>query len=419
MPIIQPNGFDDPRNYDDVFSRSVLAGLLSVLREKIFITNITDKGPQTINIPFFPNMAGDSRFMQDFFFFGQKCIYPKLADGNYDSVPRGVITLTDKTINQSAMTHRFTRAKYVKNVDGKLQEFSAYINSIPIQSIYEVVIHTDTYLDMLKIEQTIIEVFYKTQIYSIFYKGFKVPAQCGFPENFGQERLFEYAFPDDQPTKLTFNIEVDTYQPVVDLTSVMANNKRMLYFSGIRDVDDTIVRMIDAEPVVVYAGADLPIKWETTGDVLDVNITYRIENDPTEYKIDTDRPNNGLMIWNIPVLEAMNSLASVYLLNIGYYVHREAVIRPIFDGTGALIDLIILDAGLGYSETTIIEIEEPDFKGTRAEVQLYIVNGQIAGFKILNPGLGYTPTIPVDITIQVQSARHEDIFDEWTGITIQ
>lgn len=416
MPIIQQNGFDDPRNYDDVFSRSVLAGLLSVLSEKINLTNITERGEEIKNVPFFSNMAGNSRFMQDFFFFGQKCIYPKLADGNYDRIPRGVVTRTAHSINQAALTHRFIRAKFVKNVNGKLEEYSAYTNSIPIQTTFEVEILTDTYLDMMKIEQMLVEVFYKTQIYSIFYKGFKIPAQCGFPEEYGSEHLFEYSFPDGQPSKLTFPIEVQTYQPVIDPTSVMANNKRILYFSGIRDVDNTVVRILDDIPVTTHPGSILPIKWETTGDVLDVNITYTRDGEATEYKIETDRPNNGMMLWKVPEI---NPTASVHLLNIGYYVHKEAILHPLFNDAGELIDIIVIDGGMGYNEGTQVEIDEPDFNGVNAQVMPLLINGTIVSFKIISPGSGYTPTVPVDVVIKIESARHQNIFDTWTDIVIQ
>lgn len=416
MPIIQQNGFDDPRNYDDVFGRSVLAGLLSVLSDKVNIFNITDKGRELVNIPFFPSMSGDSRFMQDFFFFGQKCIYPKLADGNYDAIPRGIATRTSSSINQSALTHRFIRATYVKNVDGEIQEFNAYTNSIPVNFTFEIELHTRTYLDLLKAEQAIVEVFYKTQIYSIFYKGFKVPAQVGFPEDYGSDHLFEYSFPEGQPNKLVFPLEISTYQPVIDETSVIANNKRILYFSGIRDVDDTLIRMLDDNPTITYPGSDLPIKWETTGDVLDVNITYRIENDLTEYKIDTDRPNNGLLIWKVPTI---NETASVYLLDIGYYVHREALLHPQFNSVGELIDIIIIDGGIGYDEGTLVEIDETGFKGTQAKAMPLLLNGTIVSFTIIDGGNGYKPTISTDITIQVQSARHKKVLAEWNTITIQ
>ena len=153
-------------NTDNVFSRSVIVGLINLLNNKIQIPNVlSDNKVDVIEIPWFFSQGGDERFMQDYFIHWADCLHPNMVDGNYDIIPRGNVQLTAESINSGALTHRFIRGKRVREVGGQLHTFSSYMNSIPMNYTFEATLKTDTYLDALKISQTIREIIYSTQVF--------------------------------------------------------------------------------------------------------------------------------------------------------------------------------------------------------------------------------------------------------------
>ncbi len=92
-------------NVDDIFLRSIIVGVINVLNEKINYINIKDGNKKVVNVPFFYNMGGQERFLQDYFLSWSDCNYNELSiDGNIDPIPRGIITLSDASINESNLT---------------------------------------------------------------------------------------------------------------------------------------------------------------------------------------------------------------------------------------------------------------------------------------------------------------------------
>ena len=222
-------------NSDDIHARSVIAGLLSYLNQEVFILNTwnkEDKEEEIVEIPFYYSFTGDERYLQDFFGrIWNNCAPGK--EGNYDAIPRGVVKLDGSTIQTSDMTQRFIRGNFnrvIKKVeDGvikgeNLEAFNAYINSIPLQMEFSVEIHVDTMTDAFKIQQTLIEVFYSSKAFYTTYKGILVPCQVGFPEQVGIEKTFEFSYPNNEEVKLTFNLTVETYLPVIDEPNLGSNN---------------------------------------------------------------------------------------------------------------------------------------------------------------------------------------------------
>ena len=81
-------------NVQDIFLRNATLSVLDVLNRKIIIDLVRGDKVEKHEIPFFYNFAGNQGFMQDFFIdLPEDCKYPTLAEGNYDIVPRGIVTL--------------------------------------------------------------------------------------------------------------------------------------------------------------------------------------------------------------------------------------------------------------------------------------------------------------------------------------
>lgn len=215
--------FNNTYNFSDDTERSVIAGLLSFLRDKIKYTNYREDKEQEISVPFFFSFTGDSRFIQDFFSEENT----GKADTNYEVVPRGVVKYEGSSVIKSdELTNPYVRAKYQKEIDGRLLDYSAFFRRIPIQMDMEIEIIVDSHINSLKISSEIKRTFYKNKIYQIQVEGLRIPCLIRFPEDLPTNRLLEYGFTDDKMNKMTFPIEVHSFlYDLVGESDIFAGNR--------------------------------------------------------------------------------------------------------------------------------------------------------------------------------------------------
>jgi len=414
----------------------VIVGIINLLNNKIQFTNqLSDEDIDTIEVPWFFNQSGDERFMQDYFTFWSDCIHPNLSPGNYDIIPRGNITLTGETINSSALTHRFVRGKRVKEIDGQLHTFNAYLNSIPLTMSFDCDILCDSHLNAFKIQQTIREIFYKVQIFHTSYDGFRIPCQVGFPEDMGLEKTFEYSYGDENQVTLNFSLELETYQPVIDKTTERHDSNRMTggfapnidgFANGEQTSTSPNSRTLDItgpidntalvpplSPEVYYSGDTMIINWDTRGPILRTDIYYTINSGTTWTPITKVLVNTGSYPWIIPNFQDVYPSAI-----LSQEPNMIANIRPVVDGSGAISDVIVFNGGLGYDNLLKVEIEEPNFTGTLAVVAPIITNGSITGFNIIDGGSGYTPTQQSTVGIKIEDTNNQNVFSIVNNILV-
>ena len=356
-------------NTDNVHSRAVIVGLINLLNSRVHYENILgDDSIEIVGVPFLYAMSGDERFLQDFFTHWNDCVHPRMADGNYDVIPRGTVTLTSNTINTEMMTHRFVRGTYVKEINGQLQRFSAFLNSLPLTMSFDIEIQTDTVLDAFKIQQSVIETFYKVQVFSVNFRGFRVPCQAGFSEDLGIEKTFEFSYQDQGKVSIKFQVEIETYYPVTDPTTERNDNNRMKTFgingqlpssfnpnsplpfetqttdqttdssfdmskNGQRDIlASNPNRSLNASSQAIgakiypvgeknkpkyyiniitpqaddtfFSTGTIPISWVNTGIVTAVNIYYQIVGTNTWIPIIKNLRNGGFFDWVAPYFDA-------------------------------------------------------------------------------------------------------------------
>lgn len=208
--------FNDRYNTDDVHMRAVMVGLIDLLNKNVVIEQvISDTESTMVPIPFYPAMANQERFMQDFYMHYHPDCQTGYAEGNYDQIPRGVIELSSFTIDSASLVNKFVRGTYHKQVDGQVKAYSDYVNVIPIRMSYDVEIVAGSVLEAFKIVQEFIATFYKAATYQVSYKGFRVPCQVGFAQDYTIEKPVEFSFGDDKKISVNFPLELETYQPVV------------------------------------------------------------------------------------------------------------------------------------------------------------------------------------------------------------
>lgn len=208
--------FSHKYNTDDVLIRACIVGLVNELNNRInYEQQWSDKETQIVKVPFFYAMSGDERFLQDYFSNWSDCA-PDFIEGNTDPIPRGTIFLTGVSVLSGNLTNRFVRGYYNKEVDGELKRYNSYINSIPVQLNFSAEILVDTSIDTFKIVQSAISVFYRTLVFDVNFKGFRIPTQAGFPDSYATDKQFEFTYGNTDRLKTTFDIEVQCYLPLMD-----------------------------------------------------------------------------------------------------------------------------------------------------------------------------------------------------------
>jgi len=356
-------------NSEDILARAVIAGILNILNNHINYQQVwSNTDIENVSVPWFYNMSGDERFLQDFYTFYAWCMPPRPADGNFDRIPRGVITYTGAPIESARITSRFVQGRYLKEIDGKLQSYISYLYSIPLNMGFDCEMWIDTQVTALKLEQIIREVFYKTITFYVYYKGLRVGCQVGFPENYTIQKNIAYSFEPENKIKLTFQLEVETYQPVFDPTTEVAATSTIkafayrLYDPPEKYDGDIYITSPDAS-AILPKGIPLWVDWiyNREGAVINkVDISYALHGDTARIPIERFQPNHEFYVWNIPEdFTTFKEPALIWEETNAVKIIRQPVVRVIPNLYTNKIDVssfYILDPGYFQTPTTSYSI---------------------------------------------------------------
>lgn len=301
-------------NNEAILSRAVIAGILNILNNKITYEQVwSNEDIETVRVPWFYNMSGDERFMQDFYTHYAHCLPPKPIDGNFDMIPRGIITYVGSTIDSARITSRYVQGTYLKEINGQLQTMRSFLYQIPLNINFDCEMWIDTQITALKIEQTIRELFYKTITFYVYYKGMRLGCTAGFPEDITLEKNIQYSFETDNKIKINFSLQVEAYQPVFDPTTEVRNDQNMSGL-GYRLIDmnmpknDGIITMTE-ETINSYQNGTFPkgyplfLEWDYIDEnaiINRVDILWSNHGENTRNIIERGVPNNEFYMWNIP-----------------------------------------------------------------------------------------------------------------------
>ena len=353
-------------NYDNVFNRSVIAGLLYLLNHKLTYEQVWDDNTvENVTIPFAYNFAHakDQRFAQDnYTFFGRECFSDKLIDGKFDMCPRFVMTYTGSQIESSNITNRFVKGTYMKDENGVLVSYTAFMYSIPLTLNFEFEGWIDTLETAFKIEQEIRNTFYKNQTFNVLYKGMKIGCRAGFPETYTlADKTVSYSFESEsQLIKMSFSLAVEAYQPCFDESQSIQSDKKIEYFG----FDPTVynnhiisenkkielhLHQIDTSKYYV-AGQTIEISWDvisTSSDVYTILIYYTTP-DGDKHIIDCSLRQHNFFDWTIP--ETISNFKQPKMLfydNDGINIKKDPKVVVIPESTGYVNSgcFCILDPG--------------------------------------------------------------------------
>jgi hypothetical protein len=298
-------------NNEDVLIRAILAGLLDILNNQIKYTQVwgnSDDEIETISIPWSYNSSGDERFNQDFYTKYAECMPPRPIDGNFYQIPRGAITYIGSSISAQRITSRYVQGRYIKEIDGQLESYVSYLYSIPLNIRIDCEMWVDRQITALKIEQEIREVFYKTKTFYVYYKGMRIGSTVGFPEDTTLEKNINYSFEADNKIKVTFQLEIESYQPVFDPTAEMKASSKIKNFSynvfsetEDKSLNPSLINITTPkENAVIPKGIPIWVEWSGGSNAIKVNIQWCLSGENDLEAIELHTNNHEFFVWNVP-----------------------------------------------------------------------------------------------------------------------
>ena len=216
------SGFLEKFNMDDVYLRNLIIGLLRSLNDKVTYFQVNDQQEKIeVYVPFFFSLTGDEAFLEDSFIEYENCATDKPhAEGNYDVLPRGIVSYQSSGIDTQALTNKYVRMSYaVEDVKGEMKTLSSHTTSIPLNITFNIAMKIDTLLDSFKMYQSVIRTFYKTYSYSFEYEGMRIPVTVGFPEDYESTKQYEFTYGNQEYITFNFSIALETYFPDKDLST--------------------------------------------------------------------------------------------------------------------------------------------------------------------------------------------------------
>lgn len=425
-------------NSDNILIRSVIAGLLDLLNNKIDYTQSWgDNIEETVRVPWMYNMgSSDERFVQDnYTFFGQSCFGGDKITGTFNSIPRGIITYNGSQIESNAICNRFVQGTYLKPVNGILSTYTSFLYTLPITANFDCTVICDNVVTALKIEQAIKATFFKNKTFFVQFRGMQIGCRAGFPEQISSDayKTTEYSFDNQNKTpKLNFNLAVETYQPVFDKTTErLASNKIKAFGTDITvkaPTEKKAIRFKDIGRYVYPSGTSCLLEWEYTSDdteMYNVRLSYT-DSCGNEHEIEKCMDNQMFYVWNIP--EKMSDFVQPNIsVDEEDRVIRMPIIKILPNKDTKLIDeksFVIVDRGyiVPYEEIDKvgITIEYKDINGKLRSISgKYFLNLENGRVSIKNPvTIEGSPEKYIGkmdfckISLKIEYTKDPKIFDE-------
>ena len=209
------SAYNQEFNKDNTILRYIIVALLAELKDKVYYYNQIDEDTlKKIPVPFFYSITGDGRFLMDNFLYDAEA--KGKAIGDYETVPRGIIQLTGISIDSGNQTNKFARGEFVQEWEGILKTFSLETNFLPLNMSFDCTVVCSSNLEMLKVTESLMSKIYKNTLFQVDLGMMRVQASFAVPEDYTQNRLFEFQLNDKKEWSVTFPIEVSSFMPVFE-----------------------------------------------------------------------------------------------------------------------------------------------------------------------------------------------------------
>jgi hypothetical protein len=209
-------------NVQDIFLRNATLSLIDLLNRNVVISLVRNGEVTQHEIPFFYNFGGDEGFMKDFFIdIPDDCKVPAFAEGNYEIMPRGIVTLSSFAVRASDITNKFVRGSFNQEIrdendQKQVKAFSSYLFSLPLTLAFSIKIESDNLNKTFKIMEKIFDFYYKNQVRYFQFRGTRIPAQITFPEAAQFQKNYNFVYSDNNTVSITMDVNMETYFPSFD-----------------------------------------------------------------------------------------------------------------------------------------------------------------------------------------------------------
>lgn len=211
-------------NTDDIFLRNLTISLLDLLNSEMEFSLSRDDHKTSFNVPFVYNYGTDEGFLKDFYIgLPDDCRIP-VAEGTYDIIPRGIVTLSSFQVKSSDLTNKFVRGSYTEHERGEndqniLTGYSAQLFTLPLSVKFDIKIICDNLNKAFKIAESMLNINYANRVMYFQYNGVRIPAQFQFPTQENIEKQYKFSFTDNNKLTITLSVDVETYFPSFEATS--------------------------------------------------------------------------------------------------------------------------------------------------------------------------------------------------------
>lgn len=211
-------------NTDDIFLRNLTIAILDLLNGETQIDLARNDKVKSYSVPFFYNYGTDEGFLKDFYVgLPDDCRVP-VAEGTYDIIPRGIVTLSSFQVKSGDITNKFIRGNFAGTKIGESGEKiyapkSALLYSLPLQVKFDVKVLVDNLNKAFKVSENLLDLNYSSRVVYFQYKGVRIAAQIQFPESETVDKNYKFSYTDNNKLSVSLSLTVETYFPSFEKSS--------------------------------------------------------------------------------------------------------------------------------------------------------------------------------------------------------
>lgn len=222
------NQYNQKYNKDDVFIRNMIVSLLAEMNKKIYYYNREDDGSVSkIAVPCLYSITGSERFLRDEFYYD--ALEEGKAFGDYERVPRCVVSLSGINVNAAEQTNKYNQTKIVRESNGVLRTCLLNVEWVPVTLSFGCKIICSNNIELFKITECIISKIYKNPNYfKVDFGMFNVDGCLTAPSDYSHSIPTEFGFNDKKEFSMDFNVEMKSFIPAFEHGLLMCEIDELL-----------------------------------------------------------------------------------------------------------------------------------------------------------------------------------------------
>lgn len=220
--------YNQKYNKDDVFTRNMIVSFLAELNKKIYYYNrLDDNTVEKIDVPCLYSITGGERFLRDEFYYD--ALQQGKAIGDYERVPRCMVSINGITVNSGEQTNKYNHTKFVRTIRNKVRTLYLNVEWIPITLNFDCKIICSNNIELLKLSECVISKIYKNpNFFKVDYGMFNVDAAMSVPTDYNHEKPQEFGLNEKKEFSTSFSAEMKTLLPAFEHGLLLCEIDEML-----------------------------------------------------------------------------------------------------------------------------------------------------------------------------------------------